>query len=59
MENTAENARFTVTTEEVDRDLIRALDRAVDDLEAGREYTIEEGMKKMREIRARRKKVTA
>ena len=59
MKNETENARFTVTTEEVDRELLRALDRAVDDLEAGREYSVEEGMKKVQEIRARRKKVTA
>lgn len=54
-----DNARFTVTTKEVDREVIRALDRAIDDLEAGREYSVEEGMKKVQEIRARRKKVTA
>lgn len=54
-----ENAHFTVTTKEVDREVIRALDRAIDDLEAGREYSVEEGMKKVQEIRARRKKVTA
>ena len=54
-----ENARFTVTTKDVDWELLRALDRAIDDLEAGREYSVEEGMKKVQEIRARRKKVTA
>ena len=59
MKQPAENARFTVSNTEVDRDLVRALDRAIDDLEAGREYTVEEGMKKVQEIRARRKKVTA
>lgn len=59
MENSIENPRFTVSSEEVDRELIRALDRAIDDVEAGREYTVEEGMKKVREIRERRKKVTA
>ena len=59
MENSAENTRFTVTSDSVNRDLIRALDRAIDDVEAGREYTVEEGMKKVREIRERRKKVTA
>jgi hypothetical protein len=41
-----ENARFTVTTKDVDWELLRALDRAIDDLEAGREYSVEEGMKK-------------
>jgi len=55
----AELARFTVSNDEVDRELVRALDRAIDDLEAGREYSVEEGMKKVQEIRARRKKVTA
>ena len=59
MKESTENARFTVTTKEVDRELLRALDRAIDDLEAGREYSVEEGMKKVQEIRARRKKVTA
>ena len=59
MNQSNENTRFTVTTKEVDRELIRALDRAIDDLEAGREYSVEEGMKKVQEIRARRKKVTA
>ena len=50
-----ENARFTVTTKEVDRELLRALDRAIDDLEAGREYSVDEGMDKVRGIRARRR----
>ena len=59
MEKSIENTRFTVSSEEVDRELIRALDRAIDDVEAGREYTVEEGMQKVREIRERRKKVTA
>ena len=59
MENSIENPLFTVSSEEVDRELIRALDRAIDDVEAGREYTVDEGMKKVREIRERRKKVTA
>ena len=59
MVESAELARFTVSNDEVDRELVRALDRAIDDLEAGREYSVEEGMKKVQEIRARRKKVTA
>lgn len=54
-EKKAVNARFTVSNNEVDRELIKALDRAVDDLEAGREYSIDEGMDKVREIRARRR----
>ncbi len=59
MKKTTDNARFTVTTTEIDKELLRALDRAIDDLEAGREYSVEEGMKKVQEIRERRKKVTA
>ncbi len=59
MSETTEKTRFTVKTDNVDRELLRALDRAIDDLEAGREYSVEEGMKKVREIRDRRKKVTA
>ena len=60
MDSLAENKRFTVSSEEAaDRELMRALDRAIDDLEAGREYSVEDGMKKVREIRERRKKVTA
>ena len=60
MDSLAENKRFTVSSEDTaDRELMRALDRAVDDLEAGREYSVEDGMKKVREIRDRRKKVTA
>ena len=60
MDSLNENKRFTVSSgETADRELIRALDRAIDDLEAGREYSVEEGMKKVRKIRERRKKVTA
>ena len=60
MDSLAENKRFTVSSEETaDRELMRALDRAIDDLESGREYSVEDGMKKVREIRERRKKVTA
>ena len=60
MDSLAENKRFTVSSEEAaDRELMRALDRAIDDLESGREYSVEDGMKKVREIRERRKKVTA
>ena len=60
MDSLAENKRFTVSSEEAaDRELMRALDRAIDDLESGREYSVENGMKKVREIRERRKKVTA
>ena len=59
MDESTEKPRFTLNTETVDRELLRALDRAIDDLEAGREFSLEEGMKKVQEIRARRKKVTA
>ena len=59
LDESTEKPRFTLNTEAVDRELLRALDRAIDDLEAGREFSMEEGMKKVQEIRARRKKVTA
>ena len=49
------SARLTVSSNEVDRALVNALDRAIDDLEAGREYSVDEGMDKVREIRARRR----
>ena len=49
------NAQPVASGNEVDHELVKALDRAIDDLEAGREYSVDEGMDKVREIRARRR----
>ena len=49
------NAQLIASANEVDQELVKVLDRAIDDLEAGREYSVDEGMDKVRVIRTRRR----
>ena len=44
MSETTEKTRFSVKTDNVDRELLRAFDRAIDDIETGREYSVKEGI---------------
>lgn len=53
------NSSITLETKDVDKALIRALERGINDVETGRELSLETAMKRVEAIRQERKQIRA